>query len=149
LKAAITGNEQFRKLMGLAHWSAAETARRLGVSEASISAYVHDNQTPPPAKLKLLRLTVDHFLSHSSGNEQPQPPPMKPAPGPDPATAGKKKSLGEIRMESLLSRIESLAASLRSFESGEEKVEAAEELSGLVSELAEKLRRPVPPKGKG
>ena len=52
-------------------------------------------------------------------------------------------------MESLLSRIESLAASLRSFESGEEKVEAAEELSGLVSELAEKLRRPVPPKGKG
>jgi transcriptional regulator with XRE-family HTH domain len=153
LKAAISGNEQFRKLMALARWSAAETARRLGVSEASISAYVHDNQAPPPAKLKLLRLAVDHFMNCSSGNEQALALPVQPGAGLDPpgAAAGvaKKRSLREIRLEALLLRIEALAAGLRSFDSAEERVEAAQELSALATELAAKLQTPVPAKGKG
>jgi transcriptional regulator with XRE-family HTH domain len=154
LKIAMSGNKQFRKLMALAHWSGAETARRLGVSEASISAYVHDNQTPPPAKLKLLRLMVDHFMNYASGSEHPLPMPVKPVAGLDPpsASAGgaaQKKSLREIRLEALVQRIEALAAGLRSFESAEEKVEAAEELADLATELAAKLQTPVPPKGKG
>ena len=138
--------------MATAHWSGAETARRLGVSEASISAYINGTQVPPDAKIKLLRLTVDHFLNNNSESEQHSAPAAKPDPGldppPAPPAAAAKKSLREIRLEALLSRIESLAGGLRFFQETEERVEAAEELSALASELAKQLQTPHPPKTK-
>jgi transcriptional regulator with XRE-family HTH domain len=150
LKPAISGNEEFRKLMALARWSAAETARHLGVSESSISAYIHNNQVPPQAKINLLRLLVHQFLNLPPENEPSLASSNKrgPARGPAfPPAAGKKKSLREIRLEALYMRIENLAGGLRFFEKAEEKVEAAEELAALATELAEKLQAPEPAKG--
>jgi transcriptional regulator with XRE-family HTH domain len=152
LKTALSGNEQFRKLMGVACWSAAETARQLGVSESSISAYINNNQVPPQAKINLLRLLVDQFVNSSTINGGPISSVNKPYLEPGqaaPAAAPRKKSLREIRLEALLHRIETLAGGLRFFENEEEKVDAAKELSALASELAEKLRTSATAKGKG
>ncbi len=135
--------------MALAHWSSAETARRLEVSAASISAYVNGTQVPPAAKINLLRLAVDHFLNTSSSTEKSHLPGIEHPPAHDsqcaPA-APKKKTLREIRLDALLTRIESLAAGLRHFESEQDKVEAAEELASLASKLAETLPTPPPSK---
>jgi transcriptional regulator with XRE-family HTH domain len=143
LKTVNLENEEFRELMGMACWSAAETARRLGVSESSISAYVNNNQVPPQTKIILLRLLVDKFMNTPPGNEHTMASANKPDPGHGPAVppaAAQKKSLREIRLEALLIRIETLAAGLRFFDKAEEKVDAAEELAGLASELAKKLQ---------
>jgi len=136
--------------MALARWSAAETARRLGVSESSISAYINDNQVPPLAKISLLRLLVHQFLNFPANTEHFPASANKPDPGQGPAVPpapAKKKSLREIRLEALYIRIETLAGGLRFFENAGEKVEAAEELATLATELAEKLQTPEPSKG--
>jgi transcriptional regulator with XRE-family HTH domain len=142
-------NEEFRKTMALARWSAAETARRLGVSESSISAYINDNQVPPQAKISLLRLLVDQFINNPTEDEQNKSSlnESNPARGPArPSAAAKKKSLREIRLDALYIRIETLAGGLRFFENAAERVEAAEELAALATELAVKLQTPGAPK---
>ena len=135
--------------MALARWSSAETARRLEVSAASISAYINGTQVPPAAKINLLRLAVDHFLNMSSLNEHGHSTGTEHPPGYGPLlalAAGKNKTLREIRLEALLSRIESLAAGLRHCESEQDKVEAAKELASLASKLAETLPAAQPSK---
>jgi transcriptional regulator with XRE-family HTH domain len=142
-------NEEFRKLMALACWSAAETARRLEVSESSISAYINDKQVPPPSKINHLRLLVDHAMKSNPEHEQTVTSfdehysERGPA---SPLAVAKKKSLRELRLDSLYIRIETLAGGLRTFESAEEKAEAAQELSVLAAELADKLQTPEPSK---
>jgi transcriptional regulator with XRE-family HTH domain len=150
MKSESAVNEEFRSLMALAQWTSAETARRLDVSQSSISAYVNGKQVPPQSKINHLRLLVDQVMNRNSEHDQDMISLNEHSSRLDQASrsaVAKKMNLREIRLESLYIRIETLAGGLRTFESVEERVEAAGELAALAAELADKLQTSAPSQG--